>query len=104
MCSSDLRFWRLARDHPSRPSPLRLTPHQRQRFALTLRALDGHLAGERYRPIARGLFGAARVPSGRAWKTHDLRDRTIRLVRAGLALMRGGYRNLLRLWRRRNDH
>ena len=33
--------------------------------------------------------------SGRAWKTHDLRDRTIRLVRFGFDMMRGGYRSLL---------
>ena len=39
---------------------------------------------------------AARVPAGPAWKTHDLRDRTIRLVRTGLDLMRGGYLDLLR--------
>ena len=33
--------------------------------------------------------------------THDLRDRTIRLVRAGVDLMRGGYLDLLRYPRRR---
>ncbi|MFL9824185.1 DNA -binding domain-containing protein [Rhodoplanes sp. SY1] len=48
-----------------------------------------------YRAIAAGLFGDARVPKGRAWKTHDLRDRTIRLVRSGTRLMRGGYLDLL---------
>ncbi|MCG2633173.1 DUF2285 domain-containing protein [Bradyrhizobium sp. WYCCWR 13023] len=36
----------------------------------------------------------------RAWKTHDLRNRTIRLVQGGLALMRGIYRKLLRPGRR----
>jgi hypothetical protein len=39
-------------------------------LVLVLRALDAH------------------VPSGASWKTHDLRDRTIRLVRTGLHLMR----------------
>jgi hypothetical protein len=29
------------------------------------------------------------------WKTHDLRARTVRLVRSGLDLMRGGYIRLL---------
>ena len=63
---------------------------------LALRALDGRLAGETYRAIAQALFGAARVPAGPGWKTHDLRDRTIRLARAGLKLMQGGYLDLLR--------
>jgi len=72
-----------------------LTPARRRRLALVLRALDAHLAGEAYRTIARGLFGERRVPSGPSWKTHDLRDRTIRLVRTGLHLMRGAYLKLL---------
>jgi hypothetical protein len=29
------------------------------------------------------------------WKTYDLRDRTVRLVRLGHAMMQGGYRRLL---------
>jgi hypothetical protein len=78
-----------------------LTPSRRQRLVLVLRALDGHLAGEAYRTIAQGLFGERRVPSGASWKTHDLRDRTIRLVRSGLHLMRGGYLELLTHHRRR---
>ena len=71
------------------------TPQRRQRLALVLRALDGRNEGETYRAIAEGLFGKKRIPE-RAWKTHDLRNRTIRLVQSGLALMRGGYRELLR--------
>jgi hypothetical protein len=43
------------------------------------------------------------VPSGMSWKTHDLRDRTIRLVRTGLHLMRGGYLELLNPQRRRRQ-
>jgi len=58
----------------------------RERVGLTVRALDGRLAGESYRVIAAGLFGDARVPAGPGWKTHDLRDRTIRLVPAGIEL------------------
>jgi hypothetical protein len=95
------RLWRLATGRPVRPTPDRLTQHQRRRLALTLRALDGRTAGETYRDIARALFSATRVPSGPAWKTHDLRDRTIRLVRTGLHLMRGGYLDLLRYPHRR---
>src|SRR5258708_1875201 len=64
----------------------------RERVGLTVRALDGRLAGESYRVIAAGLFGDARVP-----KTHDLRDRTIRLVPAGIELMQGGHLDLLRI-------
>jgi hypothetical protein len=36
----------------------------------------------------------------RAWKTHDLRSRTIRLMQSGFALMRGGYQDLLRYGRK----
>ena len=62
---------------------------------MVLRALDGRNENKSYRAIAEGLFGKKRIPD-RAWKTHDLRNRTIRLVQSGLALMRGGYRELLR--------
>lgn len=65
-----------------------------------MRALDGWTEGNTYRAIAEGLFGKDGVPD-RAWKTHDLRNRTIRLVQSGFALMRGGYRNLLRQSRRK---
>jgi hypothetical protein len=77
-----------------------LSPQRRQRFALALRALDARMEGATYRMIAEGLFGANRIPE-RAWKTHDLRNRTIRLVRSGLALMHDSYRELLRLSRRK---
>jgi hypothetical protein len=53
------------------------------------------LEGNSYREIAEGLFGKERI-FGRSWKAHDLRSRTIRLVQYGIALMRGGYRALLR--------
>jgi hypothetical protein len=87
---------------PSSRSPEGLTRNQQRRFALTLPALDGRLAGATYRDIARVLFGVTRGPVGPAWKTHDLRDRTIRLVRTGLHFMRGGDLDLLR--RRRGRH
>jgi hypothetical protein len=95
-----LSLWRLVNGRP-RGRPPRLTRLPRKRFILALRALDGRLPGESYRGNAQVLFGERRVPSGSAWKTHDLRDRTIRLVRTGLELMRGGYLNLLRYPRRR---
>jgi hypothetical protein len=90
-----LRLWRLLTGQRYRP-PDPLTRLQRLQLVLALRALDGHLAGATYREIAEVLFGASRVPTGAPWKTHDLRGRTIRLVRTGLKLMRGGYLDLMR--------
>jgi len=89
------RLWHLAMSRPARRSSNPISLQRRQRLALILRALDAHQSGETYRDIARALFGARRVPAGSAWKTHDVRDRTIRLVRKGLRLMRGGYLDLL---------
>jgi hypothetical protein len=91
-----LRLWRVVLGRPHSRPPDRLTRQRRHRLRLTLRALDGRLAGKSYRVIAQGLFGRTRVPAGAGWKTHELRDRTIRLARAGLMLMRGGYLDLLR--------
>lgn len=71
-----------------------LSQPRQTRLILSLRALDGRLDGTTYRKIAVVLFGADRVPE-RGWKGHDLRDRTIRLVRLGVSMMRGGYRRLL---------
>jgi hypothetical protein len=75
--------------------PLTLPRQRRQRFILTIRALDAWLQGHSYREIAEGLFGKEQV-MGRSWRAHDLRSRVIRLVQNGLAMMRGGYRALLR--------
>jgi hypothetical protein len=94
------RLWRTLYGRPTGPVSHELSPARRQRLALALRALDGRIEGNSYRVIAEGLFGAKRIPE-RAWKTHDLRNRTIRLVQTGFALMRGGYRELLRKARRR---
>ena len=96
-----LRLWRLLTGERSIRSADSLTQLQRQQLVFALRALDANLAGATYREIAEVLFGEARVPTGSSWKTHDLRGRTIRLVRAGLKLMRGGYLDLLRHTRRR---
>ena len=72
-----------------------LTRQRHDHLTLTLRALDGHLDRASYREIAEALFGARRLER-EAWKTSSLRDRTIRLVKNGVALMRAGYRKLLR--------
>jgi hypothetical protein len=89
------RFWLALGKHPVGPSIPLLTNQRRQRLILTIRAADGWTAGNSYRDIAEGLFGHRRIPE-KGWKTHDLRNRTIRLVKNGLSLMRGGYRAWLR--------
>lgn len=88
-------FWRRTRGLAD-TSPMSPTTQRRHRLILGLRALDGRAEGASYREIASALFGAQNVPAGRAWKTHDLRSRTLRLVADATALMRGGYRELLR--------
>ncbi len=76
------------------PDPAAFTASRRARLALALRVLDGRLQNASYRDIAEAVFGADRM-ARQAWKTHDLRDRTIRLARYGTDMMHGGYRHLL---------
>jgi hypothetical protein len=91
-----LRLWARMAEQPNQPEePLALTRQRRDRLVLMVRALDGHLAEASYREIAEALFGTRRVERD-TWKTSSLRDRTIRLVRGGIDLMRTGYRRLLR--------
>ncbi|WGR93343.1 DUF2285 domain-containing protein [Bradyrhizobium sp. ISRA443] len=89
------RFWLALEQRPVGRPPLAQSIGTRHRHILALRAVDGWLEGNSYRNIAQGLFGKPRIPD-RGWKTHDLRSRTIRLVRMGLRLIRGGWRDLLR--------
>ena len=92
------RLWRaLVRGAPVKPSGF--SAQRRRRLKLVLRALDADLAGAGYRDIALALFGG-RVPRGAAWRTHEIRSFTIRLVQDGRGLMRGGYLRLLRPGRR----
>ena len=86
-------------DAHQRPAFHKLSKQRRERLSAAIRALDARNSGGTYRSIAEALFGKKRIPD-RAWKTHDLRNRTIRLVQSGLELMRGGYRSLLRTERR----
>jgi hypothetical protein len=89
-----IRLWRgLSGRSPGR-DPATLPANRRDRLVLALRALDGRLEKASYRDIAEALFGVGRMPE-RAWKTYDLRDRTVRLARLGHAMMQGGYRRLL---------
>lgn len=89
-----IRFWRGATGRAPAPNPSPLSRARRDRLILALRAVDGRIVDASYREIARVLFGGA-VVSEPGWKTHHLRDRTIRLVRSGHRMVHGGYRGLL---------
>lgn len=89
-----LRLWRALNGRPPGPNPAALSEARRNRLILSLRALDGRLDDATHRQIAGVLFGADAVPE-REWISHELRDRTARLVRLGVAMMNGGYRRLL---------
>jgi hypothetical protein len=70
-----------------------LSPNRRRRLSHALRALDARIDGATYREIAEVMFPNERI-SERDWGTQ--RNRVIRLAQTGFALMRGGYRALLR--------
>jgi hypothetical protein len=93
------RLWRAMNGRMPGPAFHELSKQRRERLSVAIRAHDARAAGSTYRAIAEVFFGKKRIPD-RAWKTHDLRNRTIRLVQSGLALMRGSYRELLRPRRR----
>ncbi len=89
-----IRLWRGLTGRKPGPDPAMLSKARRDRLVLGLRALDGRLEDASYREIAGVLFSVGDV-SKRGWKSHDLRARTIRLVRFGFDMMQGGYRLLL---------
>jgi hypothetical protein len=93
-----LRFWRHMHTGKGTDGP-NLTKQRRERLCTCLRATDAWLDGASYRTIATALFGTRRVER-EVWRTASLRDTTIRLVRDGVRLMRGGYLDLLRRGRR----
>jgi hypothetical protein len=96
-----IRLWRGLTCRNPGPNLATLSNARRDRLILALRALDGRHEHATYRQIAAVLFGIGGVSEG-GWKSHDLRDRTIRLVRFGLGMMQGGYlRLLLHPYRRR---
>lgn len=88
------RYWLALNGRDPGDNPAALSPTQRDHLIDALHALDARRESATYREIATTLFGASRLPE-RGWKTHDLRDRTIRLCRLGFELMQGGYRQLL---------
>lgn len=67
------------------------------RLINVLTALDGWLAKDTQRDIAVSMFGAERVQ--REWQDprQNLRDQVRRAINYGQSLMRGGYRQFLRL-------
>jgi len=77
----------------------RITPYQRRRIRLMMRAADGRANGATYREIANALFGPERV-AAEPWKTSPLRDAVIGLIESAGPLINGGYRKLLRHRRR----
>lgn len=87
-------LWNGLNERAAVPNSAMLPSPQRARLVLALRALDARLDKATYREIAAALFGAKNLPE-RGWKSHDLRDRTIRLARLGTDLMQDGYRQLL---------
>lgn len=89
-----LRFWRCIGNGRA-CAARRARDLRTQRVRMSLRALDARQAGASYRELAETLFGSERL-GGADWKTCSLRDTTIRLVRCGMALMKGDYRRLLR--------
>jgi hypothetical protein len=86
------RLWRHLDGDP--PPPDAITPQRRRRMKAMLRALDGRASGAVHREIAGALYGLGRVAT-EPWKTSSLRDATLRLVRDGGVMMRGGYLSLL---------
>jgi hypothetical protein len=77
------------------PDDRRLTPQQKRRQRHMLQATDGHRSGATYREIAEVIYGFERIRAEH-WKTSALRDSVIGLVESGLAMIAGGYRQLLR--------
>ncbi|MBH1993262.1 MAG: DUF2285 domain-containing protein [Sphingomonadaceae bacterium] len=93
---------RLAGEPPTRAlSGLQPTAFQRQRLSMLLDILDAVLSREEGRltthEIARRhVYAGLRMGRGNEWKSSSERRRTQRLIDEALALMRGGYRRLLR--------
>jgi hypothetical protein len=93
------RFHRRLRRRPAGPPfpLLDLTAQRRGRLIQLLHALDFRLAGAGPRAVATALLDttAMAVPAIE-WKSSALRRKANRLIGDGLALMNGGYRDLLR--------
>lgn len=86
------RLWRSLRDRPEPDT--RLTPERRRRSRQMLQAVDGRACGASHHEVAEVLFGKPRV-AAELWHESSLRYTTIRLVRDGLTMIHGAYRDLL---------
>jgi hypothetical protein len=76
---------------------LQLSPLQRARLVLQVRALDGEQNGASRREIAAALLDtSARTIPAIEWKNAALRKKVNRIVASAIALMNGGYLTLLR--------
>ena len=95
-----LRFHRrlLGREAGPLPRGWPLTPYRLARLTLILRALDLRDGGATYRQIAveLGREDATKL-SASDWKMSASRSFVVRLVRDGIAMMKGDYRKLLRI-------
>lgn len=87
------RFWAAATGRRIPPDP-RLTAQRKQRARQMLRTVDAREAGATYRAIAQSLFPQHDTDAA-VWVGSAIRETTIRLVRDGMKLVRGGYRMLL---------
>nr|WP_301294240.1 DUF2285 domain-containing protein [Nitrobacter winogradskyi] len=98
--ASLLRFHRrlLGREAGPLPRGWPLTPYRLARLNLILRALDLRDGGATYRQIAveLGREDATKL-SATDWKMSASRSFVVRLVRDGIAMMKGDYRKLLRI-------
>ncbi|MDX8492523.1 DUF2285 domain-containing protein [Mesorhizobium sp. VK22B] len=92
------RFWRAWQGRPA-PPDTRMTVQRRRRLRLMMQAADGRANGASYREIATVLYGFERIASD-PWKTSPLRDTVIGLVESSVAMIGGGYLQLLRHRRR----
>jgi hypothetical protein len=94
-----MRFYHRLRGRRGEPPPrmLQLTPMRRARLILLLHTLDYRLSGARPREIAAELLDAdaAKLPAIE-WKSSAVRRKANRLIQDALAMMKGGYRKLLR--------
>ncbi|MGE0038348.1 MAG: DUF2285 domain-containing protein [Sphingomonadaceae bacterium] len=92
------RFWTAVTGKPV-PADPRMTKQRRLRARQMLRAVDAKADGATYRAIAGDLF-PQHDSNPESWVGTAIRETTIRLVRDGQNLVRGGYRSLLRRPRR----
>jgi hypothetical protein len=81
------------------PPDTRLTSQQRRRLRFMIQAVDGRINAATYREIANAIYGASRV-ADLPWKTSPLRDSVIALVKDGIVMVGGRYRQLLKHRRR----